>query len=90
MDAVNTADAVQKAGSDAKVIGNPDNWKLLHKFASASLGIAKSTKGCHIEGLGTIVQVTTKEGNAVAEAVTFVPGAKIVEDIGGGFKLVKE
>lgn len=90
MDTINTADAAQKAGSDAKVVGNPDNWKLLTKFSSASLGIAKSTKGCHVEGLGVVLQVTTKEGAAVAEAVTFIPGAKIAEDTNGGFKLVKE
>ena len=89
MDAVSTADAVTKSGNDSKVVGNPDNWQLLTKFSSKSLGVAKSSKACEIEGVGCIVQVTTKEGDSVAEALTFVPGVKIVGDINDGRKLVQ-
>lgn len=34
-----------------------------------------------IEGVGCVVQVTTQQGNNIAEAVTFVPGVKIQEEI---------
>ena len=37
----------------------------------------KSTKGMEIEGVGCVVQVTTQQGDNVAEALTFVPGVKI-------------
>ena len=32
-----------------------------------------------VPGLGCLVQVTTQQGNYIAEALTWVPGAKIVE-----------
>jgi hypothetical protein len=37
---------------------------------------------------GCVVQVTTQQGGNIAEALTFVPGVKIAEDINGGRKLV--
>jgi hypothetical protein len=86
-DAVNTADAVAKDGGKPTVIGNPDNWQLLTKFVSTDKTIAKSSKAVDL-GHGCLVQVTTKEGNAVAEALAYVPGVKVVEDINGGRKLV--
>ncbi len=86
-DAVNTDDAVSKDGGKPTVIGNPDNWQLLTKFVSTDKTIAKSSKAVDL-GHGCLVQVTTKEGEAVAEALAYVPGVKVVEDINGGRKLV--
>ena len=37
---------------------------------------------------GCVVQVTTQQGDNVAEALTFVPGATIANDVNGGRKLV--
>jgi nitrate reductase NapAB chaperone NapD len=37
----------------------------------------KSTKAMEIKGVGCVVQVTTQQGNNVAEALTFVPGVEI-------------
>ncbi|MGL4452412.1 MAG: hypothetical protein ACRCTZ_14665, partial [Sarcina sp.] len=37
----------------------------------------KSTKAMEIDGIGCVIQVTTQQGDNVAEAVTFVPGVKI-------------
>jgi hypothetical protein len=34
------------------------------------------------------VQVTTQQGDNVAEAITFVPDVKIAEDVNGGRKLI--
>ena len=44
----------------------------------------KSTKAMQIDGVGCVVQATTQQRNAdgsysVAEALTFVPGVRIVE-----------
>lgn len=52
----------------------------------------KSTKAMNV-GHGCLVQVTTQQRNvdltyAVAEALTYVPGVSIQEDINGGRKLV--
>ena len=86
-DAVNTADAVAKDGGKPTVVGNPDNWQLLTKFVSPDKTIAKSSKAVDL-GHGCLVQVTTKEGNAVAESLAYVPGVRVVEDANGGKRLV--
>ena len=85
-DAVNTEDAVKKSGNDAIVVGNPDDMKLICKFASKSLGIAKSTKA-YQTGTGVVMQFSTKEGQSVAETAVFIPGAKI-EGSEGSYKVV--
>jgi len=73
---------------DIKVVGNGDTFKLLCKASSKNEGWMKSSKACEIKGVGCIVQVTTQQGDNVSEAVTFVPNAKIIDDVNGGRKLV--
>ncbi len=48
----------------------------------------KSTKAMEIEGVGCVVQVTTQQGQQVAEALVFVPNVVIVDDVNGGRKLI--
>ena len=77
---------------DVKVVGNGDMFQLLCKASSEIEGWMKSTKACQVVG-GCIVQVTTQQRNidgtyAVAEALTYVPGVKIVGDENNGRKLV--
>ncbi|MFA5445274.1 MAG: hypothetical protein WC262_09930 [Bacteroidales bacterium] len=77
---------------DIKVVGNGDMFRLLCKASSESEGWMKSTKACEVPG-GCIVQVTTQQRNpdgsyAVAEALTYVPGARIVDDGNNGRRLV--
>ncbi len=85
LDAVNTADAKTKV-SDVKVVGNPDMFKLLCKASSVEQGWMKSCKAMQVLG-GCVVQVTTQQGDNVAEALTYVPGVMIVEDTNGGNRL---
>ena len=74
---------------DLKVFGNGDMFQLLCKASSQREGWMKSTKAMEIPGVGCLVQVTTQQGDNVAEALCFVPGVKIVEDTDkGGRKLV--
>lgn len=73
---------------DIKVFGNGDLFQLLSKASSRREGFMKSTKACEVSGLGCIVQVTTQHGDNIAEAVCFVPGAKIAVDYDGNKKLV--
>ncbi|RLC68214.1 MAG: hypothetical protein DRH97_03815 [Chloroflexi bacterium] len=54
-----------------------DQFKLLSKASSQSEGWMKSTKAMEIPGVGCVVQVTTQQGDNVAEALTFIPGVKI-------------
>ena len=83
---------------DVKVIGNGDTFRLLCKTSSNSEGWMKSSKAMEIPGVGCVVQVTTQQKSnvigssygelwSVAEALVFVPGVKIVDDINGGRKL---
>ena len=64
---------------DIKVFGNGDTFKLICKASSAEEGWMKSTKAMEIVGVGCVIQVTTQQGDNIAEALTFVPGVKIVE-----------
>ena len=60
--------------------GNGDTFKLISKASSVAECWMKSTKAMEIEGVGCVVQVTTQQGDNVAEAVTFVPGVRIEEE----------
>jgi len=78
----------RKNVSDLKVYGNGDTFQLLCKASSKAEGWMKSTKAMEIEKVGCVVQVTTQQGDNVSEALTFVPGVRIVEDSEhGGRKL---
>lgn len=79
----------QQAVPDIKVTGNGDLWQVLCKASSKAEGWMKSTKAMEIVGLGCLVQVTTQQGTKVAEAITFIPGVRITDDVNGGRKLVK-
>ena len=77
---VNTA---KKNVPDLQVFGNGDLFKLLSKASSQSEGWMKSTKVMPLLN-GCVVQVTTQQRNldgsyAVAEALTYAPGAKLME-----------
>lgn len=74
-----TQDIIDNA-SDVVQFGNPDTYKLIRKAASQSQGWMKSTKAMEIEGVGCVIQVTTQQGDNVAEAVTFVPNVRIHEE----------
>lgn len=58
--------------------GNGDTFKLISKASSVAEGWMKSTKAMEVTGVGCVVQVTTQQGDNVAEALTFVPGVRIV------------
>ena len=59
--------------------GNGDTFKLISKASSKKEKWMKSSKAMEIKGVGCVVQVTTQQGDNIAEAVTFVPNVKIKE-----------
>lgn len=59
------------------IIFGHDQFKLLSKASSKKEGWMKSTKAMEIPGVGCVVQVTTQQGEAVAEAVCFVPSVRV-------------
>jgi hypothetical protein len=84
---VTSSEDLQEKVNDVEVVGNPDLWQLLCKASSQSQGWMKSCKAMQLIS-GCLVQVTTQQWDSVAEAITFVPGAKIEDDINNGRKLV--
>jgi hypothetical protein len=88
LDVTNETDAKSKV-SDINVVGNTDTFQLLCKASSVAQGWMKSTKAMEIPGVGCIVQTSTQQENNIAEALVFVPGVEVVDDINEGRKLVK-
>lgn len=62
---------------DIQIYGDGDTFKLICKASSEDEGWMKSTKAMEIPGVGCVVQVTTQQGDEVAEALAFVPGVRI-------------
>lgn len=78
--------------SDLVVVGNGDLWQVVCKASSQTEGWMKSTKAMQLRE-GCLVQVTTQQRNldgsyAIAEAVTYVPSVRLVDDENGGRKLI--
>ena len=70
---------------DIVKFGSPDRFKLLFKASSRTEGWMKSTKAMQVS-TGCVVQVTTQQQNpdgsyALAEALTFVPGVVIYDEV---------
>ena len=63
---------------DIEVFGDGDKFKLLCKASSKKEGWMKSTKAMEIPGVGCVVQVTTQQGDNIAEAVCFIPHVTII------------
>ena len=86
-------DGARKNVPDHSSVGNCDMFVLLCKAYSHAEGWMKSTKAMYVHGLGCLVQVTTQQRNpdgsyAIAEALQWVPGVLIVDDVNHGRKLV--
>lgn len=88
VDVSNIADAKEKI-NDIEVIGNGDAFQLLCKASSKSQDWMKSAKAYEIPGVGCLVQVTTQQGDNVAEALVFVNDVTIEPDVNDGRKLVR-
>ena len=73
---------------DIEIFGDGDLFKLLSKASSKSEGWMKSTKAMEIVGVGCVVQVTTQQGDQVAEALVFVPGVCVANRDQGGRQLL--
>ena len=73
------SNGAKKNVKDIVFWGNGDLFKLIGKASSQKEGWMKSTKAMEIEGAGCVLQVTTQQGENVAEAVTFIPMVRIEE-----------
>ena len=80
-----TASKARENVKDIQFWGDGDTFKLISKASSMNEGWMKSTKAMQA-GHNVVVQVTTQQRNpdgsyAVAEALTTVPNAEIIEKI---------
>ena len=89
LDVVDVEDAKEKV-SDISIVGNGDLFRLMSKASSKSEGWMKSTKVLPIPGVGCVLQVTTQQGENVAEALTFIPGVVVAVDTQGNPILIKD
>lgn len=74
---VTNMEELEEKVSDVQVHGDPGAWVCVCKASSESQGWMKSTKVMEIAPYGCLVQVSTHQGEQVAEALTFVPGATL-------------
>ena len=82
-----TASKAKDNVSDIQFWGYGDIWKLISKTWSEKEGWMKSTKAMQMD-TGCLVQVSTQQGEHVAEAVTFIPGIVIYESKNEGGEVV--
>jgi hypothetical protein len=86
---VNTdANGATKNVKDIIFWGNGDTFKLISKASSVTEGWMKSTKAMDVDGLGCVVQVTTQQGDQVAEALVYVPGGCVIDILDDAGNLV--
>lgn len=85
-----TANQAKDQVSDIKFWGNGDLWKLISKASSKNEGWMKSTKAMEISNYGCLIQVSTQQGENVAEAITFIPGVTIKETKDGDIVVARE
>lgn len=72
-----TTSGATKNVKDIKFWGNGDTFTLISKAHSENEGWMKSTKAMEIPNIGCVVQVTTQQGDNIAEAICFVPMVRI-------------
>lgn len=72
-----TAKGATKQVKDIEFWGNGDMFKLISKASSKKEQWMKSTKAMQIDGSGCIVQVTTQQGDNIAEALVYVANTYI-------------
>jgi len=77
---------VKKNVPDVVVFGDGDLFKLISKASSKKEGWMKSTKAMDV-GLGVVVQVTTQQGDNVAEALCFIPGCSVQGNAKDGWRI---
>lgn len=83
-----TASQAKDKVKDIQFWGDGDMWKLICKAWSKEEGWMKSTKAMQIPRVGCLVQVSTQQDDIVSEAVTFVPGVMIKEELDDDGKVI--
>jgi len=72
MKTLDNIDVGHKNETEVGVFGDPSKWVCISKAWCKAEGWMKSTKAMNT-GKGCLVQVSTQQGDNVAEALTYVP-----------------
>ncbi|MCK5614042.1 hypothetical protein KAR91_69910 [Candidatus Pacearchaeota archaeon] len=72
---------------DLVTYGVGDLFKLISKASSEEEGWMKSTKAMPVAH-GVVIQVTTQQGDNVAEALCYVPGVTVQGSAETGWRIV--
>jgi len=83
---ITNLDQLEGQVPDVQLHGDPGAWKCICKASSKEQGWMKSTKVMQVVN-GVLVQVSTQQGDNVAEALTFIPGVKVHEDSKGVIRI---
>lgn len=62
--------------------GDADIWKLLHSESNIEESWAKTTEAMVVP-TGVVLKTTVKQGETISQALQFLPGLVIVENISG-------
>lgn len=71
-----TENQTQEQVKDVQFWGLPNMWKLISKAWSEEEGWMKSTKAMQLP-TGVLIQVSTQQGDNIAEALQFIPHLEI-------------
>ena len=82
------SNGTHKNVSDLVTWGTGDLFKLISKASSQNEGWMKSTKVMEIPGIGAVIQVSTQQGDHVAEALQFIPNVRVIEKFDDNKKVV--
>jgi len=88
------ANGARKNVKDIVFWGDGDTFKLISKASSEAEGWMKSTKAMQA-GRNVVVQVTTQQRNldgsySIAEALTTVPNAEIIDVVENGVVVARQ
>ena len=75
-----SAEQAKQQVSDIQFFGNGDTFKLICKASSKSENWMKSTKAMQIDNVGVVLQISTQQGDNVAEALQYISNVKIHTD----------
>ena len=75
-----------------QIHGDPETWKVIvrsfNETAHRGLEWSMTTLAMEVSA-GCVVRTATRQGEMISEALTFVPGTKLIPNKDGTYKIVR-